>query len=481
MTTKSQINRREFLLRSTAALTTGSHLISVDGLASNAGSVSSRRSQPGEKIVGCYCTIKDVVNNQKYIDALQKKLGINTLLCSFPIKMPDWLQSINPADNKRSHRDDDTILHKAIEETHNRGMDFWQYHYANHHYYRELGRHIMSETFDGVKFADLPQIPYALSQDELTTCFEKPKVKAYEKELFGYASRTYDVDNMYVSHTRYATPSFWTNLFGCACSDCRKAAYLKGYDFEKMRKSMQSLQLRLERLDKKTLEYASQHRLIFTDFLTMIGEDDGVLDWFYFRAGVVGDALKRIHDSIHTSTNHRCGFVTDTHNATMSLLVGHNFEDLINGGSDGLHPLSWCAYQHISVIAAWANQLCEWVSGLEEATALKIVTAFFGWDEIGLPSKKIADLSIGKTSAEHPIWTDNDKGFYGYFNPDLTIKLMTHEWTRMAVINRGRIPTHPVIKGFEWPEKVCRELIDQTEELELDGYVFQRTENLVDK
>ncbi|MBN1291630.1 MAG: hypothetical protein JXB48_07300, partial [Candidatus Latescibacteria bacterium] len=157
----------------------------------------------------------------------------------------------------------------------------------------------------------------------------------------------------------------------------------------------------------------------------------------------------------------------------------HNYDDLINGGSDGLHPLSWCAYQHISVIAAWANQLCEWVDGLNESTALRLVMSFFGWENLGLPDKNIDDLRIGINSQEHVLFGDASDTFYGYFNPDLTIKLMTHEWSRLAAIDRGRIPAHPVIKGREWPEKVCRILMERTEELGLNGYVFQGTQTLI--
>jgi hypothetical protein len=244
---------------------------------------------------------------------------------------------------------------------------------------------------------------------------------------------------------------------------------------------MQRLRKGLERLDRATVEKAARSRLMFTDFLTLVGDDDGTADWLYARARIVGNAMKRMHDAVHESSGGRATFVTDTHNITMSLLIGHNWEDLIGGASDGLHPLSWCDYQHISVIAAWANQLCTWVPGLDEATALKVVTAFFGWDELGLPDKRIADLRIGKNSQEHGIWSDAAKGFYSYFNPDLTIRLMTHEWTRMAVLNRGRIPAHPVIKGYEWPENVCRTLMERTEELGLDGYVFQRTETLINR
>ncbi len=245
---------------------------------------------------------------------------------------------------------------------------------------------------------------------------------------------------------------------------------------------MAQLQYNLERLDKKTLERAAAMQLHFTDFLTTLGDDNGVIDWFVFRAKVVGDSLKSIHDGVHTETNHRAGFITDTHNSTHAIFVGHNWNDLIDGGSDALHPLSWCAYQHISAVAAWAHQLCEWVPGLEEQTALKIVMRFFGWDDLGLPDKRIKDLRIGISSKEHGIYdAANKEGFYGYFNPDLTIRLMKHEWSRMSIINRGRIPAHPVIKGFEWPEHVCRELMDVTVELGLTGYILQRTEVFIDR
>lgn len=476
--------RRGFLGGGAAAL--AGTIVSGAGIRSVAAAeLKTSRSggtAPEGKMIGCYTNSKEVLENPKYIDALQKKLGVNTLLCGEGIRMPQWLRDMNPLHSTTmfaSHKEDDSSLVKAIEETHRRGMRFWLY-FSGHHNSGEE-REVMSETFEGIKFADLPPIPYALSQGEMTTCFEKPRVKNYVRELFTYAPNNYPVDGMYVSHTRYATPSFWTNLFGCACPDCRAAAGSMGYDFEKMSAAMTGLRRKLRRLDRKTLEHAARFRLTFADFLSELGEDNGVSDWLYFRARVVGNALRRMHDAVHAVTDDRATFVTDTHNSTMALWVGHNYEDLIGGASDGLHPLSWCAYQHISVLSAWANQLCEWVPGLDESTALRVVTSFFGWDELGLPDTKIADLHIGKSSAETAIYSDPTKGFYGFFNTGLTEKLMTHEWTRMAAINRGRIPAHPVIKGFEWPEKVCRELMARTEELGLNGYVFQRTENLIDR
>jgi hypothetical protein len=107
--------------------------------------------------------------------------------------------------------------------------------------------------------------------------------------------------------------------------------------------------------------------------------------------------------------------------------------------------------------------------------------AFFGWDNLDLPDKKISDLRIGVDSSKHGIYSNAAQSFYGYFNPNLTIRLMTHEWSRLAAFDRGRIPAHPVIKGMEWPEKVCRTLMERTGELELDGYIFQGTQNLIDR
>ncbi|MBN1290452.1 MAG: hypothetical protein JXB48_01325, partial [Candidatus Latescibacteria bacterium] len=306
-----------------------------------------------EKIIGCYSSVKEILENPQYIDTIQNKLGVNVLLAGSSIRMPGWLRQMNPLTGENSmfalHTDDDSELIRAIGETHRRGMQFWLY-FSGHHNSPD-DRTVMAETFDGLKFADLPAIKYALSQGELTTCFEKKRVKEYVQQLFSYAPRQYNVDNMYVSHTRYATPSFWSNLFGCACEECRTAAYAMGYDFEKMKLSMQRLRFFLEHLDRKTVEHAAHAGLTFGDFISLSGKNDGVTDWLYFRASIVGNALKRMHGAVHESTNHRCGFVTDTHNPTMSMWIGHNYDDLINGGSDGLHPLSWCAYQHISVIA----------------------------------------------------------------------------------------------------------------------------------
>jgi hypothetical protein len=477
-------SRRKFL-KSGALAAAGAVLAAGDARAARPGADPSERPYvtgvSGKTIIGCYSSADQIVKNPKFIDALQKKLGVNALIVGSSIKMPEWLKTMNPLGPKTfmhvGPTDDDSLLLKAIEETHRRGMDFWLY-FSGHHYGEE-SRSIMGETFEGIKFIDLPLIPYAYAQSEYTACFAKPAVREWETAVFGYAAKTYDVDSMYVSHYRYATPSFWTNLFGCACTDCRKAARRMGYDFDAMRDAMTNLRSCLERLDRKTVEHAAKYSMTFTDFLTLLGENNGALDWLVFRAKVTGEGLRRIHDAVHTETNHRSGFVTDTHCTTMSLLVGHNHEEFVAGASDALHPLTWLDWQYLGVVVAWAGQLCRWVAGLDETTAIRFMLSLFGWDSLGLPDEKIADYAM-QTTPPASASGEAAKLFYSALGSERLIALLTHEFTRMAAFNRGRIPAHPVIKGFEWPEKVCRELMDRTRDLGMSGYIFQRTDVFID-
>lgn len=482
---ENRTNRRFFLALGAAAAA-GALLPDGNACASRPGADPSPRpfvtGVPGKTIIGCYASVEEILKTPKYMDALQKTLGVNALIVGASIKMPGWLKAMNPLGPDRvmhaGYTDDDSTLAAAIEETHRRGMDFWLY-FSGHHYGEE-SRPIMGETFEGIKFIDLPSIPYAYAHSEYTACFTKPAVRAWETALFGYAAKSYDVDSMYVSHYRYATPSFWTNLFGCACPDCRREAERTGYDFDAMKAAMTSLRRGLERLDRKTIEYAAKTRMTFPDFLSLLGNDNGVADWIVFRAKALGEGLKAIHEVVHAETNHRSGFITDTHCTTLSLLIGHNHEEFADGLSDALHPLTWIDWQYLSVPVSWAAQLCRWAPGLDEGAALRLAFSLFGWDDLGFPDKRIADFAIQETPPAS-VWGEVSQRFYSTVKPELVIALLTREWTKAAALNRGRLPVHPVIKGFEWSEKTCRSLMDRARDIGLSGYVFQRTDVFIDR
>ncbi len=474
-------SRRSFL-KTTAAALAGTTAALNPGIA--AGQVTSNRQTilgtPGKKIVGCYCSTREILDEPKYMDALQKRLGVNIIICNSPIAMPQWLKDMNPLEGNGwmgaspAKDDDDSQLVKAIDEVHRRGMDFWLYHTGHH--YGQLHRPVCAETFEGVPFSELPPVRYALCRQLITVCFNKPKVADWDVTAYTYGARNYDVDGCYVTHFRYANPAFFTNLFGCACEDCQKLAADMGYDFSAMRKASRSLVANLRRLDRHKVSLAARTGFTLTDFMQLLADDDAVIDWLRFRAETVGMRLRNIHDSIHAATADRASFVTDTHNPTLSLYVGHDYSDLMNGASDGFLPLAWLDYQHMSAVASWANLLVGWVDGLDEESAVTAVLKFFGWDDLPIPRKSIAGLHIGDGPSEH-----SDVEFYEHFNKEATLALWTHEMQRLAVLNTKGIPAFPIIKGHQWTEKISRELMERCMDIGHNGYFLQRTELFIDK
>ncbi len=435
----------------------------------------------GKKLVGCYVSVAELLNEPKYVDALQKQLGVNAVIVSPPaIKMPAWLKDMNPLKGKGwmgtspIKDDDDSQLVKAIDEAHRRGMDAWLY-YTGHHY-GELYRPACAVTFDGIPFNELPPIKHALCQGLVSVCFNKPEVAEWDRTAYTYGARTYDVDAIYVTHFRYANPAFFTNLFGCACEDCRKLAADMGYDFPAMEKAARNVMRNLKKLDAATVKHAAKVGYTFVDFMQLLSEDRAFIDWLYFRSDTVGRRLKGIHDSIHQATNDRAQFISDTHNPAQALFVGHNYSDLMNGASDGLMPLAWLDFQYMSAVAALANLLVTWVPGLDEESAITAMLQFFGWADLPIPRKSIAGLHIGVDSATH-----KDTEFYETFNKEATLALYTHELEHLAMLNAKGVPSFPIIKGHQWTEKISRELMDRCMSMGHTGYIFQRTDLFIDK
>ncbi|RKY59336.1 MAG: hypothetical protein DRP95_05170, partial [Candidatus Latescibacterota bacterium] len=427
------------------------------------------------KIVGYYGSFRDLVEHPAYIDALQKELGVNLIIASGPIKIPKEILDMNPAPGLGPNQgigcswtDDDSLVHRGIEEAHRRGMDIWLC-YGGVHYGLRVPK-LCVVNFEGRRLCDLPQTPYSVYEYNPPVCMARPDVRAWNEAVYGLGAKNYDIEGIYVTHFRYDNPSQWNNLFGCACPYCELEAYRKGYDFERMKRTMLSVRKKLMNLTKGQVEAAAKCRLTFGDFLMLLSEAQEVWDWLCFRASVVGDALRIVHDAVHRESKGRAIFVTDTHMPTMALYVGHNWMELQRGITDHFHPLAWLDSQHLACVASWANLLCTWVEGLEERTALQVVYSFFGWDELPLPRDRIADMGISR--GRHLGDEHSSERFYKAIGPEGIFALYSHEMDKMKVLNVKNIPAHPVIKGDFWPAEVGRRLMDYAMEIGLDGYII---------
>ena len=173
-------------------------------------------------------------------------------------------------------------------------------------------------------------------------------------------------------------------------------------------------------------------------------DGDDILSWLEFRSAAFGDAFGRVNRSVKSLTQGRCRFVIDTVGPTFMPLVGHSMPYYAGQASDAFYAMAWVDYHYVSVVASWANALCEWVPGLDERTALAAVYNFVGWNDIGLPRDQIDDLCIGKTSAEHSI-PEFYKGFGKHLEP-----LMKHEYDRAALVNIHDVPSYQTVFPHFW-------------------------------
>ncbi|MFC1509463.1 hypothetical protein ACFL60_07255 [Candidatus Omnitrophota bacterium] len=467
------ISRREFIKRGSAAA-------GVLTAITDSGIDQAVHAQPvkppfvtcrtGKKLVGVYCSPDHVMNHPGYLDELQGKLGCNVIIISHGVNYPEDIRKMTPFPGTDQwvgvgYAENDDAINKCTEILHSRGIDIWLY--GTGHYDRGNDDSLSPVDVNGVIFRHQRDPKYALEAGGSALCFQKPPIVQWQVNSYPWVCKNYDIDALYLSHHRYTIPSSYPRLYGCVCSDCRKAAYRLGYDFESMRKAIIKLQKNLPELKKERVKQAARSGYTFTDFLQTIADGIDILAWFEFRAAAVTDSLGSINRAIKAETNGKCKFIVDTVNPTFSLLVGHDLKHFLGEVSDAFYPMAWVEYHYMTVVASWANALVEWAEGLDEETALRVVYQLIGWDDINLPSKRISDLHIGATRKEHKA-----DEFYKHFTQYIP-NLMTHEYRRGALLNVKNLPSYQTVFPHYWGRSITEPLMEEIMAAGHDGYIFE--------
>ena len=427
------------------------------------------------RLVGYYIPTADILDKPDYIDTLQKQFGVNMLISSHPLTYTREILEKNPLQGKgyicQGYTEDDSLLRKAIDETHRRGMDFWLMYYGIHG--AEKFPEWSARDFNNVPLGELAPIPYASEQSQIAYCLSRPETREWNREIFSFGASHYDVDAVYTCHFRYANPGFFTGIFGCACSSCQNAASGMGYDFPAMKNACLELQRQLKNMSLSRVKEAARLHFTLMDWLTFLSDGREILDWLRFRAKVFSEQLKMIRDSVHAVANKY--FFVDTHPCTMSLLVGHNLDDFQHGCTDALMQLAWLDAQLMACIASWSRLLCDWVPGLDEPIALQVVYNFFGLDHLPHPKERIIDIGL------EPNWYELDrssgfrKRFYrDVFDDERIFALQEHEMRLFKVLNTSGMPSYPIIKWGEWSTEVTERLIKRAFELGHTGVVIEK-------
>ena len=474
MNASHKISRRTFLRDSTTAAAGGLVLASKNGGNSTVHAQSTEMPfvtcKKGKKLVGVYCLADQILNHPGYIDELQKKLGCNVIIMSHGVNYPADIRRLTPFPDVDqwiglAYAENDENINRCADILHSRGIDLWLC--GTGHYDRGNDDSLSPVDFNGVLFRHQPDPKYALEAGGSALCFQKPSIIRWQVNSYPWVCKNYDIDALYLTHHRYTIPSSYPRLFGCACRDCQQAADRLGYDFDSMRRAMLRLQANLPKLTKDTVKQVADLGFSYTDFLQTLADGIEIMDWLEFRAAAVSDSLSQINRAIKAATGGRCRFIVDTVNPTFSLLVGHDLKTFLGGVSDAYYPMAWVEYHYMTVVASWANALVEWVHGLDEQTALRVVYSLIGWDDIDLPAGRIADLHIGVTRKEH-----NSDEFYRHFKKYIP-GLMTHEYRRGALLNTRNLPSYQTVFPHFWGGEITEPLMDEIMAAGHDGYIFE--------
>jgi len=426
------------------------------------------------KLVGLYTDSEVVARDPRYIEALQREIGLNLVILGSGLKggrynLSPEVRALDPVARRGGgeppgvqYGNDDSLLRLAIREAHRRGIRVWLLGAGWQYIGAERFPDMVSVDFSGRPVSETPEVPYAVEQYWLTFCPNHPELNEWFEAAFSDMARSYDVEGIDVTHCRYTAPAFFYGLFGCACPKCREAAEEMGYDFEGMRRGMTQLLDGLRRLDAGSVRHMARTGMGWTDLVQVL--EEGVLNWFRFRAEVISRNLRRFRDAVHRATGGKVLFGGDAFPPSFAPLVGHLYRDL-GESLDFVSPL----LPHVEVFisstwAAYAGLLCSWVPGLGEREALRSVYCLFGYgDMAGLP-EAIEDLGVGGPDGEYRCLPLKD--------------ILVRELYKARAFISG--VSYPVVKGRLWPPAVIRDAVESAEDMGHEGIIFQGTSGLVE-
>ena len=418
--------------------------------------------------VGIYLTAGVIERNPDYLKALRDELGLNLVIAGFTGELPAEVLKESPFDGVPlsdacldglvcKHIDgqpvdplefdqvraavgpgfgqgNDSEYRRAIEVVHDAGLEFW----------------ICGGSW---------------TIRRLMFCPGNEAVNRWFEAAYVHLATDYGVDGLDISHARYPMGSFPRGLFACACDHCAGAAAAMGYDMTAMVAALRAGRDRLAALDPKLLAAACGHGFGPLDFMQAFDMPAGILDWFRFRADLLGRNLKRFHRAVHEAAGPDVLFGSDTYPASLSMFMGHNHADW-GAFSDFASLLVSHVYQFVVLtLVCWASFLREVNPGLSEADSLGVIYNLVGYDGLGLPDAE-ADF-------HHE---DIDRMVRSIPLQDLIL----HDLVKARLALPAGLPSYPIIHGEGWPLGDIRGIMAGADEAGHDGIIFQGTGELVD-
>jgi hypothetical protein len=421
-----------------------------------------------EKRVGIYLTADVVLKNPDYLTALQDQLGLNLVIMGYSGELPEHILKESPFDGvPLSDACMDTLVAKHIDGTPVDPLEFDQvrgsvgpgFGKGNDDAYRRAIQVIhdagMNMWIGGGSWT-IRRLMFCPSNEATNHWFETAYV---------HLATDYGIEGLDISHARYPMGSFPKGLFACACDNCTSTAAEMGYNVREMVAALRAGRDRLTAMNPTLLAATCQHGMGPFDFMQALDMPTGILDWFSFRAALLGRNLKRFHHAVHEAAGPGAIFGSDTYPASLSLFMGHDHAAW-GEFSDFASPLVSHVYQFVVLtLVAWAKFLQQLNSGLSETEALHFVYNLVGYDGLGLPD----------TEAEFH-HEDIDRMVRSIPLKDLIL----HDLIKARLSLPEGLPSYPIIHGEGWPLADIRGIMEGAEKAGHDGIIFQGTSDLVE-
>jgi hypothetical protein len=424
---------------------------------------------------GLYLSPDVILKNPGYLETLREEIGLSLALINFTGELPAEVMQVNPFDgspptNQRirellcQHIDGDLCTPK---------FDSAQ---------RSIGPHVSPEfdengLRDAIKQAhDLEMKVWLVGGgwtssdfDVLMYCPGKDSVNAWYEALYVHMAANYGADGVDITHARYPMTSYPRGLFLCACEDCALAASALGYDMPSMISDLKEAAQTLKTMNGEHLLELSRTNPGLADLIQILGLRRGVLDWFCFRADLIGRNLKRFRSAVHGAAGEDFIFGTDTYPASLAMFVGHN-QAAWSDFSDFASPL----LSHVDIfpmmtLTKWVEYLKENASGFSESAALEVICQLVGYGSLQMPNA-IEDFALGEPDCE-------------YRNIPLE-ELVGLDMLKAKLFLPEEVPSYPIIQGggapHQWPTESVTHLKTLALELGHDGVIYQGTNTLVD-
>jgi hypothetical protein len=426
----------------------------------------SRREHP--RRVGIYLTAEIILRNPDYVNALRDRLGLNLVIIGFSGQLSKAMLAMSPFDGVPLS---DACLHSLVG-THLDGqpVDTTEFELVR----RSVGPSVRTGG-DDAGFREAIQRVHDVglevwigggswTERRLMLCPSQEPVNRWYEALNIYWATQYGIEGVNITHARYPMGSFPRGIGSCVCQECTRTAAEMGYDMDEMKAALHGTLERLRNMDARLLATACQQGLGLFDFIQMGRMSPGVLDWFRFRAAVVGRNLRRFRRAVRAAAGPGVVFGTDTHPVSLSIFVGHNHAEWATF-SDFASPLvSHVPAFVVNTVVEWARIIQRVNPGLSETDALRLVYRFLGYDGLGLPK------TIGGYCLE-----DQARMFRRIPLEDLVM----HDLIKARLSLPQSIPSYPVIHGEGWPRKSILGIMAGADEAGHDGIILQGTGELV--